>query len=200
MSRAEFKDKFVAYVDVLGFKRMVSAAESGTGRTLSELFQALQELGPPERRDRYVNHRPTDSPQAAEVQRDLGFRITQVSDSVVVSSDVSPAGAIKLISHCWEAVINLLVKGVMCRGYITRGLVYHTQDQIIGSGYQEAYSKECQVSAFKREADERGTPFVEVDRAACDYVRNCDDSRVRELFSRVYIIGFCTFSTGPRRW
>lgn len=40
------------------------------------------------------------------------------------------------------------------------------------------------MAAFKREADERGTPFVEVDRAVCDYVTNCQDRCVKEMFSR----------------
>jgi len=40
------------------------------------------------------------------------------------------------------------------------------------------------VTAFKREANERGTPFVEVDPAVCDYVRNHGDSCVKEMFSR----------------
>lgn len=78
----------------------------------------------------------------------------------------------------------LMTKGIMCRGYITRGLIYHTDTQIIGTGYQEAYYKEAQVTAFKREADERGTPFVEVDPVVCEYVKVTDDKCVQEMFSR----------------
>jgi hypothetical protein len=29
----------------------------------------------------------------------------------------------------------LLDKGFMCRGYITRGKIYHTNEHLIGSGY-----------------------------------------------------------------
>ena len=47
-----------------------------------------------------------------------------------------------------------------------------------------ALDKERQVSAFKTKADERGTPFVEVDRAVCDYVNVHGDRCVREMFSR----------------
>ena len=123
-------------------------------------------------------------PNSRYIQRDLDFRLTQLSDCVIVSSEVSPAGVINLVSHCWGVVIKLLTKGIMCRGNITRGLVYHTDAQIIGSGYQEAYRKEAQVTAFKREADERGTPFVEIDQVVCDYVRDHGDWCVKEMFSR----------------
>jgi hypothetical protein len=73
---------------------------------------------------------------------------------------------------------------MMCRGYITRGPIFHTDIQVIGSGYQTAYEKEGKVSVFKREADERGTPFVEVDWVVCDYVGECEDWCVKEIFSR----------------
>ncbi len=72
----------------------------------------------------------------------------------------------------------------MCRGYITRGKIYHSDTQFIGSGYQEAFDQESNVTAFKREADERGTPFVEIDLSICNYVRDCNDSCVKEMFSR----------------
>jgi hypothetical protein len=72
----------------------------------------------------------------------------------------------------------------MCRGYITRGPIHHTDTPPNGPGCQEAYAKEKQVTAFKREADERGTPFVEVDSVICDYVREYGDQCVKKMFSR----------------
>ena len=40
------------------------------------------------------------------------------------------------------------------------------------------------VSAFKRKADENGTPFVEIDPSVCHYIENGSDSCVKEMFSR----------------
>jgi hypothetical protein len=179
----EFTEKFIAFIDVLGFKKLVEAAEAGTGMRLDELRELLKCLGSPEERNRFAKSGPTACPQSAYRQRDLDFRTTQISDCVIVSSEVSPAGIINLVSHCWVAVFKLLERGVMCRGHITRGLIFYTDVEVIGTGYQRAYENEGKVAAFKREADERGTPFVEVDRAVCDYVRECGDSCVKELFS-----------------
>jgi hypothetical protein len=184
MNDTEFKDKFIGFVDILGFKKMVEAAEAGTGMPLTELLETLKELGTPDDRKHFKKYGPTTCPESTYIQRDLDFRVTQISDCVIVSCEVSPAGMINLVNHCWGAVIKLLTKGIMCRGYITRGLVYHTDAYIIGSGYQNAYSKEEKVTAFKRETDKRGTPFVEVDQAICNYVRDCEDSCVKEMFSR----------------
>jgi hypothetical protein len=185
MSDMEFKDKFIAFIDILGWKEKVKAAETGTGMSLAELIEALKELGTPEDQNRFEQYGPTTCPESTYVQRNLDFQLTRISDCVIVSSEVSPAGVINLVNHCWGAVIKLLTKGIMCRGYIIRGPIYHTNDpEMIGSGYQEALDKERQVSAFKRNADERGTPFVEVDRSVCDYVRDYGDSCVKKMFSR----------------
>lgn len=180
----EFKDKFIGYVDILGWKEKVKAAEAGTGMSLVELSEAQKELGTPEDKSKVKKNGPMTCPESTYAQRDLDFQLTQISDCVIVSSEISPAGVINLIKHCWGAVIKLLIKGIMCRGYITRGSIYHTNDSVIGSGYNEAVDKEGKVSAFKREADEKGTPFVEVDPSVCDYVRDHGDSCVKEMFSR----------------
>ena len=47
-----------------------------------------------------------------------------------------------------------------------------------------ALSQERSVTAFKREADERGTPFVEVDKVVCDYVQSHGDECVQKMFHR----------------
>jgi hypothetical protein len=189
MKNTEFKDKFIGYVYILGFKKMVEASEAGTGMPLPELLEMLEKLDAPDDRKDFEKYGPTICPESTYIQRNLDFRVTSFSDSVIVSSEISSAGVINLINHCWGAVLKLLVKGIMCRGYITRGSIYHTDAQIIGSGYQNACSKEKEgVTAFKCEADERGTPFVEVDQAVCNYVRDFGDKCVKEMFSR-YVKG-----------
>lgn len=180
----QFKEKFIAYVDVLGFGNLVEIAESGTGVSLAELLEMLKEFGSHEERNKFAIHGPTVCPHSSYLQRDLDFRLTQISDCVIISSEVSPAGVINLVNHCWGAIISLLQKGIMCRGYITRGTIFHTDTQMIGTGYNKAYGHDKNVMAFKREANERGTPFVEVDRVVCDYVSNCNNQCVKEMFSR----------------
>jgi len=90
--------------------------------------------------------------------------VTQISDSVVFSYEASLAGAINLVSQCWGVVLALLQRGVMCRGYITRGNIYHTPSQVIGTGFIRAIEGEKTVTVFKHHADQRGTPFVELTR------------------------------------
>jgi hypothetical protein len=123
-------------------------------------------------------------PDSACLRRGLDFQFTQVSDCIVASAEVSPAGAINLIKQCWGAAIMLLTKGVMVRGYITRGTIHHQGTEFLGSGYHKAYERESGVTAFQREANEKGTPFVEIDPSVCSYVQGIKDRCVREMFDR----------------
>jgi len=176
------KDKFIGFVDILGWKEKMKAAEAGTGMTLAELKELQKDLGTASDRDR-IRAGPEICPQSTYIQRDLDFQLTQDTDCVIVSSEVSPAGVINLVNYCWRTVIKLLKKGIMCRGDIIRGLIDYTNDKPTGPGFDEAIGKEHTVSAFKRNAEERGTPFVVVDPAVCAYVRNYGDSCVKEMFS-----------------
>lgn len=180
-----FSDKFVAFVDVLGFKNLVAESEHGTGMSLPELLELLQKLGTGKERAYFEERGPSCCPMAPRIEKNLDFRATQISDCVIVSAEVSPAGVINLIDHCWGAVIELMARGIMCRGYIKRGLIFHTDTQVIGSGYQDAYLAESEVAAFKQEADERGTPYVEVDAGVAGYIEGQPDGCVKEMFDRM---------------
>ncbi len=164
---AEYKDKFIAYLDICGFTKLVKASDEN-GLTPDEILDLLSSFGSAESRNIFNNYGPNICPSSVHVNRDLDFRVTQISDCAVISSEISPAGIINLIHHCWGTVFKLLQQGFMCRGYITRGNIYHTDNQFIGTGYLKACMAEKEVSAFKMKPDEKGTPFVEIDPIVCD--------------------------------
>jgi len=181
---SERKEKFVGYIDILGFTSMVEASEAGTGLPLDELLKLVALLDPSNSGQKYTETGKHICPHSAHIAKDLDFRITQVSDCVIVSAEISPAGMINLVHHCWIAVLGLLANGLLCRGYITCGLILHTTDNVIGTGYQRAIAGEKDVTAFKTEADERGTPYVEVDRLVCDYAKTHGDECTKKMFGR----------------
>lgn len=172
-------DKFIGFVDILGFKSLVRASEAQKGLTMRDLSQAVEALGT-EKDLEHLNICPV----APRLRSDLDFQITQVSDCVFISAECSPAGVINLVSHCWRSQFKLLKMGIMCRGYIKRGLIYHTKHHQIGTGLSEAVDRERAVSVFKQDANERGTPFVEIDREVVEYVAQQPDACVKEMFSR----------------
>ena len=93
-SHNDFADKFIGFVDVLGFTQLVEKAEAGEGMPLDRLLELLEALGSPADQERFASRGPVLCPQSAHTRRDLDFRLTQVSDCVVVSTEISPAGVI----------------------------------------------------------------------------------------------------------
>jgi hypothetical protein len=180
-----FTDKFVAFVDILGFKKIVQDTEAGKGFTLPELFDVLNKLGDDKHREAIVKYGPTMCPEAPRVRRDIDFQLTQISDCVIVSAEASPCGIINLIGHCWSACFGLLTKGVLCRGYIGRGNVYHTERQVIGTGYINAYLNEGKVSAFRRDDKGTRTPYIEVGPEVVSYINDQPDETVKRVFKRL---------------
>lgn len=181
-----FKEKFIGYIDVLGFKGMVEEAEKGEKISLKEILQVLERFDSKGDRDEFVQCGPITCPQSKYEHKDLDYRKTRISDGVVISTEISPAGVINCVDRCWRIVFNLMAKGVLCRGYLTRGSIYHTDDYVVGSGYHEAIFHEPTVSILG-EGDEKGTPFVEVDKKVCTYIEKEGDKCVKEMFSRFVV-------------
>lgn len=181
----KYKDKFVAFIDILGFKQFVEQSAAGNGMPLEEILALLEAFGKPQEREHFEQYGPAICPHSKYVERNLDFQLTQISDCVIVSAEVSPAGIINLLSHCTTVVVGFLLKGFMCRGYVTRGPVYHSESQIVGTGYQSAFAGEAGVTAFKKEADEHGTPFVEVDPSVSEYVSHSTDECVQMMYRRM---------------
>lgn len=181
----EFKEKFIGFVDVLGFENLVERAERGEGMRLPDILEALDELGSEADKSAIDRYGPTICPDAARVNLDVDFQLTQVSDCVIVSTEISPAGVITLANHCWKAVTRLLRRGLMCRGHIRRGTIAHEGARFIGTGYQEAAKREKVVSGLRSHPEEVGTPFVEIDAGVTEYVRKCGEACVQEMFGRL---------------
>lgn len=181
----EFKEKFVAFIDILGFKRMVAESESGSGMMLDQILDLLKIFGSPDERQKYEQYGPFCCPESQHIDKHIDFRLTQISDCAVISTEVSPAGAINLINFCWGIAIKFLQHGILCRGHITRGRIYHTADQFIGTGYQTAVAAEQKVSVFQRDPDDKGTPFVEIDPDFCKYLEEFGDPCIKTMFERM---------------
>lgn len=179
------KDKFIAYLDIVGFQSHVEKSETGAGVSISELREMVKTLGASEDQAHFEKYGPTTCPEAPRVQRDVEFRVTQASDCAIVSAEVSPAGAINLLAHCATACFALLTKGIMVRGYVTRGQILHTKDHQIGTGLNTAASRERNVAVFQENADDRGTPFIEVDPSIVKYVNSQSDDCVKMIFDRL---------------
>lgn len=176
--------KAIAFVDVLGFTGMVEKSDQDDTE-LTRLIAITEKLSKGDERKTFETYGPICCPEAPKINKNLDYCVTQISDCVVISSELSPAGLINLINNCWQISIRLLQEGILCRGFVSIGKIYHTDRQVIGPGYQKAYSSESIVTAFQRAADERGTPFIEIDAEVVSLLQDQDNACVKIMFDRM---------------
>jgi hypothetical protein len=179
------KDKFIAFVDILGFSALIEAAEQDDYGNFSrplELIEALWSAADANRRRERVSG---ICPSSRHVACDLDYQLTQISDCIVISAEVSPAGIINLVQGCFWITLSILKNGAQCRGFITRGNVYHRDGNFMGTGYMRACKNESSVSFMRANDAEQGTPFIQVDDVVSEYVRNETDECVRKMFGRM---------------
>lgn len=113
MSNKTFSDRFIGFIDFCGFKSMVTQSERGEGRSVEEIQELLSLLGNKSVVEAYRARGPRTCPRSACLDKHLSFQLTQVSDSAVVSAEISPAGVINLVSQMWGASLGLLFKGAL---------------------------------------------------------------------------------------
>ncbi len=106
-------------------------------------------------------------PYSKRIKDNFDLCSIQISDSLIVSSEVSIASAINLLFLCNRSISKLAQYGLLCRGYITRGEIHHTQNQIIGKGYIEAYKNEGEYPFPYTRIDEKLHAFIFESRDAC---------------------------------
>ena len=175
----------MAFVDILGFTSKVEAAEGCSGAQLSDLLEICEELESKSHVQSIAAYGPIICPESQYESRSLDYRVTQISDCAIISTEVSPAGLINLVEHISQSIVGLLRHGVLVRGYVTRGSIFHDDKQFIGIGYQNALTGEKSVRAFRMSEGDGATPFVEVDPKVVRYIREETDACVVEMFGRM---------------
>jgi hypothetical protein len=178
-------DKFVAFVDIIGFSSLVEAAERDSSGDLSRPKELIDSLLVVSQFAKMRERGTKICPTSRRVANDLDHRFSQVSDCIIISSEISPAGAIAIVEDCFQIAFDIMEKGALCRGFLTRGNIYHAEDSFIGTGYMTALKNEPQVKFLSSDGIEKGTPFIQVDTPVVDYIGNEGDACVRKMFDRM---------------
>lgn len=181
----EYKEKFIAFVDILGFTNLIEESESGQGMALGEILGLISCLDSPEDRAMFDEYGSSICPDVRPLTKNLDFQLTQISDCAVISMEPSAVGAVHLTYVCLRIVFRLMKRGFLCRGYITKGSIYHEDNQFFGSGYQRALEGEKHTTALQINAEEKGTPFVELDKDVSDFILSCGEECLIGKFKRM---------------
>ena len=135
MTRPEYIERIVAFVDILGFGALVGRLDAEP-LLHARLHRALSRI-----RDFKLS---SLEPQTA--QSDL--EVSVFSDSIVISgASVNLHGVVFSAIHLQS---DLLEIGVLMRGGIARGRTVHADDILYGEGMLEAHALESQAAIYPR--------------------------------------------------
>lgn len=137
-----YKDSYIAFLDVLGFKKLVMKNCNENLNKLNEYFEVLEAV------ILYIRE--------IESKKDIGF--TVISDSIIMS--IPKSGDLEdqkksLRSLCIAVGMiqqNLPNRDIWLRGGISFGKAYHniSKNQIVGPAYINAYLLEESVAKYPR--------------------------------------------------
>lgn len=153
MSNAKFQQRFIAYVDILGFTNIVNrmSEEKHLFITIRDLLKSLdrqsQRFREYRRQLKNKRKRIVQSGSAPLLPNITDLQMTAFSDCYVIS-EIAPAW------HVLAAVqtlgSSLLKKCIMTRGAVVCGDAYHKGRALFGPGIIEAYKLESEVAKYPR--------------------------------------------------
>src|SRR5262245_9880289 len=121
-----YDDRYVAYMDILGFKSLVQRIPNEP--TLYD--QALEAFNVLETRVDISLKLATEK---------LGFRMQIISDGILMSSDNTGAGLEFLVLAIEHLSVALLRLGLFTRGGLAKGKLHHDDRVVFGEGLLQAY-------------------------------------------------------------
>ena len=119
-----YPEKYVAFVDMLGFRHLVEIADA-SGEMRESLAKIVGIF-----RSTIGSH------------EQLGSRVTHFSDCLIVSADRTEQGLWALLQGCTWLALNLIQYPVLLRGGIAVGRITHEPDVVFGLGLNRAYAFE----------------------------------------------------------
>ncbi|MBI3705847.1 MAG: hypothetical protein HY244_18785 [Rhizobiales bacterium] len=139
-----YEDRYVAFVDILGFRKLIESVTEGRTDPLW-IVHLLRAVHDPPRIDR-----ETDQSLKGVCIASGGFRAQSISDAVVISADLDLWGLYHICYSLTKLATELLVRGIFLRGAITKGKLYHDEKTVFGPGLVRAYDFESRVAYFPR--------------------------------------------------
>lgn len=149
------EERFVAFIDILGFTEIVKSVESNNTHDNMDLKRIKSILN-------FMDEETTDPNYCADLpvyvetedglmETELGDpKITYVSDCIIISAEPTLDGFKGLSRKIHKITADLAYDGVFCRGAITKGKLFHHDKVIFGSSYIKAYKLEEEKADFPR--------------------------------------------------
>ncbi len=140
MNDIHYETRYVAFLDLLGFKDMVdqSAKKQSILNKINKVLNYTYE----------VQHNNYDGFMSLV---EFGKQVTTFSDSIVISYSTStPGGGFHILMDLIYICIDLLDNGILVRGGVTVGQLIHDEQKCFGPAMNEAYTMESDEAIYPR--------------------------------------------------
>lgn len=135
-----YTKRLIVFVDILGFSDRIKVSK--TSQEESEIIlQALM---------RIHAIKENNYSQSFMNMQDYGFEVITFSDSAVISCPAENDNLFFLILELIHLQIDLVPLGILLRGAITIGDLYHKRDIVFGPAMNDAYYLESKVAIYPR--------------------------------------------------
>jgi hypothetical protein len=138
---AEYEDRIVAFCDILAWGNWIKRSELDPS-----IVQSLVD------RTDQISHLPEliNNVKAQAKEIPFGLEAAHWSDSSVVSCRDEPQAMITVLRGTCDFANDLLCGGLLCRGAIVRGKLYHRGNRMFGPAFLVAYEMEQQCAVYPR--------------------------------------------------
>jgi len=133
--RVEYQKRFVAFIDILGFRDIIDRSTCEPPEIkIEDILSALNYPDPVGKGKMIIG-------EVGDISNS-DHKVTQFSDCIVISAEYSDKGLLNLVDHIERIAFNLLKLGFFCRGGISSGSLYHDSNIVFGPAMIEAYDLE----------------------------------------------------------
>lgn len=149
LSAQVYQDRYVAFLDILGFKDFIARSARGDDRISPSLIYAALNIRHASVINNFLSLTGIQDPE------EYDFLVHSFSDCVVASCKKTPQGLALLTFFCWSASSDWLSKKFLSRGGIASGKLVHQVDGtdghiLFGPAFIAAYKIESEISDFPR--------------------------------------------------
>lgn len=149
-----YENRFVAFLDILGFKELIYKVE--TEGEKSPDFKRIRSVLNFLHEESIESNGQHDLPmyelkEDYVLKKELGSpRINYISDCLIISTESSFDGFKSLCNKLTKFSTDIACDGIFMRGAITHGKIYHHGPMLFGSAYQRAYKLESEFAKYPR--------------------------------------------------
>jgi hypothetical protein len=174
---AQYTERYVAFLDLLGFKALVAAAEreEAEQQRLEEVLDRLSQT-------------LCNNPR-------FGSRFTYFSDCIIITADPTPETLWDLFRSIGTLTRNLLQFDVFVRGGVTRGGSFHTAQYVYGTAISRAavIEKDLAKSPLTLLSSE---VYADVERLGVDFLQWLETDGADRHFVH-YLLDFAEYHRTP---